>query len=90
MPRVKTSIYIDKELWSRFKAHASSRGLEASKFLENLIKEVFISDAIDEALKGMNISEDYEINFEPVVSREPVSELVRVVRDERRNHLSGQ
>lgn len=71
-------------MWNRFKAYVSSKGLEVNKYLENLIKEVFISDAI----KAMNISEDYEINFEPIEPQGPVSELVRVVRDERGNHLS--
>lgn len=89
MPRGKTSIYIDKELWDRFKRYVASKGLEVSKYLESLIREALISDFIDEALRSMNLSEDYEIDFEPIEPAESVSELVRVIRDERRDNLSG-
>lgn len=36
--KVKTSIYVDRDLWSSFKEYSSKSGVEVSKMLEELIK----------------------------------------------------
>ena len=38
MGKMKTSIYIDEELWREFKKHATEQGLNSSELLEELIK----------------------------------------------------
>ncbi len=90
MVKVKTSIYVDKELWEKFKKYASRRGIEASRLLEEMIRDEIIDDALDTILLDLAGSEKYEIDFDPVEAREGVvSDLVRVMRDERSNTLSG-
>jgi len=37
--RTKTSIYVDRELWERFRRYARSRGIEVSRLLEEIIRE---------------------------------------------------
>ncbi len=90
MVKVKTSIYIDKELWEKFKKHVSRKGVETSKLLEEIIRDEMIEDTLEHILLGLASSENYEIDFEPVKTREgTVSELIRVMRDERSNNLPG-
>ncbi|MCE4599242.1 MAG: hypothetical protein F7C81_03490 [Desulfurococcales archaeon] len=90
MVKVKTSIYVDKELWEKFKMYALKRGMEVSRLLEDMMRDEMIEDALDNILLDLAGSEDYEIDFEPVKPREGlVSELVRVMRDERANSVSG-
>ncbi len=90
MVRVKTSIYVDKDLWERFKRHARRKGLETSRLLEYVLEDEIAEDEIDEALLKLAGSEVDEIDFEPVEPRGGlVSELVRVVRDERSGSISG-
>lgn len=36
--KVKTSIYVDKELWEAFRRYAGSRGVEVSGLLEELMR----------------------------------------------------
>jgi len=76
--KVKTSIYIDRDLWSSFKEYASKSGVEVGKMLEELIKDSLIEAELDKTLA--KIEERYEIDFNPV---EPISTLVRIMRDER-------
>ena len=86
--KVKTSIYIDKGLWEKFKKYASKKGLEASRLLEELIRDEIIDDALESILLDLASSENYEIDFEPIRTREGgVSELIRVMRDERSSSL---
>ncbi|MEB3772292.1 MAG: hypothetical protein GSR82_01270 [Desulfurococcales archaeon] len=90
MVRVKTSIYVDRDLWERFKRHARRKGLETSHLLERVLEEEIAEDEIDEALLKLAGSEVDEIDFEPVEPRRGlVSELVRVVRDEGSGSISG-
>ena len=90
MVKVKTSIYINKELWEKFKRHAARKGVEVSRLLEEMISDEIIEDALEDALLGLAGSENYEIDFEPIKAREgTVSDLIRVMRDERSNNLSG-
>ncbi|MEM0053479.1 MAG: hypothetical protein QXL89_04780 [Nitrososphaeria archaeon] len=90
MSRVKTSIYIDKELWEKFKVQASKNGVELTELLEELIQDSLIDSFLNKVVEEVGGIEDYEIKFEPVEPKGgSVSELIRVIRDERRNSLSG-
>ncbi|MEM2988102.1 MAG: CopG family transcriptional regulator [Candidatus Bathyarchaeia archaeon] len=84
MGKVKTSIYADKELWEKYKSSLARRGLEISQALEDLIKDKLVEELLDEAVKDIENTEDYEIDFEPVKPKKGlVSTLVRTMRDER-------
>lgn len=90
--KVKTSIYVDKELWSKFKMYARRRGMDLSSLLEDMIADELVEEIIDKALGAwLEKAEDFEIAFQPV---EPVSGTVSdLVREERRGRiarLSGQ
>ncbi|PUA31938.1 MAG: hypothetical protein B7O98_08100 [Zestosphaera tikiterensis] len=91
MVKVKTSIYVDRELWERFKKYALRRGVEVSKLLEDMVRDEMIEEILDEALLSMVGSEDYEIDFKPIKPREGlVSELIRVAREERASDIPRQ
>ena len=79
---MKTSIYIDRDLWSSFKEYASKSGVEVGKMLEELIRDSLIEAELDKALA--KIEERYEIDFNLV---EPISTLIRVMRDERADRV---
>jgi len=86
---VKTSIYVDRELWERFKGYALRRNVEVSKLLEDMIKEEIVEDVLSDVLLDLAGYEDYVVDFEPVKPREgSVSDLVRVMRDERAGGIS--
>ena len=90
MTKVKTSIYIDRELWERFKRYAAMRGVEASRLLEDIMRDEMVEDALSEALLSLAGSETYEVDFEPVEPRGGlVSELIRAMRDERGGRIPG-
>lgn len=82
-------MYVDVELWERFKKHAVERGSGASRLLEELIREE-LGDYVDEALGELASSDSYEISFEPVEPKGSVSQFVREMRDERERVLLGQ
>lgn len=88
MVKVKTSIYVDKELWSRFKKYARMRGLEVSRLLEEMIGDEMAEGMLDRGLLEMVDSAVYELDFDPVSCKGSVSELVRVMRDERAADVS--
>ncbi len=84
MAKVKTSIYVDKDLWEKFKKHALKRGIEVSSLLEKLIEEEIAEETLGKTLLELAGGEDYEVDFEPVKPRKGlVSELVRLMRDGR-------
>jgi len=87
--RKKTSIYVDEELWERFKRHAAARGVEVSRLLEELMMEE-LGDYLDELLGELSGPESYELDFEPVEPSGPVGPIVREMRDERGRSLLGQ
>ncbi|MEM1546782.1 MAG: hypothetical protein QXY40_04620 [Candidatus Methanomethylicia archaeon] len=88
MARKKSSIYVDDELWRRFKKHAIENGVELSTLLEEIIREELM-DNVDKALEELAGLEVYELEFKPIEPREgAVSELVRAMRDERANSIS--
>jgi len=87
----KTSVYVDRELWARFKRRARRRGVDISDLLEEVIRDGLVEDALDSILLELAGSEEYELDFDPVKPREGlVSELVRELRDERAGSVSGQ
>ncbi|MGC9153237.1 MAG: ribbon-helix-helix protein, CopG family [Vulcanisaeta sp.] len=86
MGKIKTSIYIDEELWREFKKYAAERGLDVSELLEELIKE----ELMTELNTLMPEESNPELDFEPIKPRGMVSSLVREMRDERESDLSGQ
>ncbi|MGQ9782290.1 MAG: hypothetical protein ACUVQ8_08680 [Nitrososphaeria archaeon] len=89
MVKVKTSIYVDKELWEKFKLQASKKGIEIGRMLEEIIKDEMTDNFLNQMIADTGGSEDYEIEFEPVAPEKGlVSELVRVMRDERENNIS--
>jgi post-segregation antitoxin (ccd killing protein) len=86
MAKVKTSIYVDKELWEKFKEHARKLGKEVSRLLEEIMEDEAVESTLDDALSELAGREDYEIDFEPIEPKEgTVSELIRAMRDERAN-----
>ncbi len=89
MVKVKTSIYIDKEVWEKFKMYAAREGVEISSLLEEIIMNEVVDPFLDKALLEAAGSEDYVLDFEPVEAKGTVSELVRAVRDERAKDLLG-
>ncbi len=89
MSKTKTSIYIDKELWERFKKYAKSKNIEVSKLLEEIISESMLEDEIVNILGELIEGEVVELDFEPIIPKNGiVSTLVRELRDERENSLS--
>ena len=52
MVKVKTGIYVDKELWERFRKYAMSKGVEVSKLEYSLV----------DALVELAGSEDYKVD----------------------------
>ncbi|PUA31634.1 MAG: hypothetical protein B7O98_09045 [Zestosphaera tikiterensis] len=91
MVKVKTSIYVDRELWERFKKYALRKGVEVSKLLEEMVRDEMIEETLDEALLSMVGSEDYEIDFKPIKPGEGlVSELIRVAREEGASDIRRQ
>ncbi len=88
---MKTSVYVDEELWEGLKRRALEAGVEVSALLEELIRDEVPEFALSEALLELAGAEDYCIDFEPVELTEGlVSELVREMRDERARGVPGQ
>ncbi|EHR78084.1 hypothetical protein OCC_04480 [Thermococcus litoralis DSM 5473] len=89
MGKIKTSIYIDDELWWELKKDAAEEKKDLSKLLEEIISEGLLLD-IESALEKMLEKFEKKIEFEPVPARGSISELVRRMRDEREDSLLGQ
>mgnify|MGYP000253420794 FL=1 len=87
--RAKTSIYVDRNLWEKFKRYAARRGVDVSSLFEELIRDEMADYLLSEELSRLGISEDYEVDFEPVEPRGAVSELIREMRDERAGSVPG-
>jgi post-segregation antitoxin (ccd killing protein) len=86
--KVKTSIYVDRDLWERYKSSVLGRGLEISRALEELMEEDLPEYLLEKAVERLGEEAWYEIDFEPVKPREgTVSAYVRAMRDERSNSL---
>jgi len=89
MGKIKTSIYVDEDLWKKFKKIASSRDQELSEALEGLLREELMVD-LEAVVRELVDELDAELDFKPVKAEAPVSELVREMRNERENRLLGQ
>ena len=84
MVRVKTSIYVDRDVWKRFRDYARRRGVEVSRLLEELMLEAMLEEEVLKALEELGEASPVELDFEPIEPRGGlVSELVREMRDER-------
>jgi hypothetical protein len=89
LAKIKTSIYIDKNLWEKLKSIALKNGLEVSQMLEEIIKNEIIEDFLEQILERTENFESYEIDFEPLEPEKGfVSEFIRVMRNERSNNIS--
>jgi hypothetical protein len=89
LAKIKTSIYIDKNLWEKLKSVALKNGLEVSQMLEEIIKNEIIEDFLEQVLERTENFESYEIDFEPLEPEKGfVSEFIRVMRNERSNNIS--
>lgn len=87
MSRRKSSIYVNEELWRRFKSYAVERGLEVSLLMEELIREELM-DHVEEGLSELAGLKTYELDFEPVEPENLISTLVKEMRDDRSDSLS--
>ena len=89
MARVKTSIYVDRSLWRRFREYARRKGVEASRLLEELMEEAMLEEEVPKALEALEEEPSLELDFEPVKPQGgTVSELVREMRSGRANSVS--
>uniref|UniRef100_A0A7C4BBV2 CopG family transcriptional regulator n=1 Tax=Ignisphaera aggregans TaxID=334771 RepID=A0A7C4BBV2_9CREN len=82
--KVKTTIVIDRDLWSKFKAKLLEEGVdEVSGVIEELIKEELML-GIDSALSRLIESELIQV-IEPVkpLARTSAEEVVRELRESR-------
>ena len=68
--KVKTSIYVDKELWEKFKKYAMKRGVEVSNLLEDVIRDEMVDETLESTLLEIAGFEDYEIDFQPIEPKE--------------------
>ena len=85
MGKVKTSVYLDEELWKEFKELAQREKSEVSKLLE----EALMNYLINEVLRDVDDSE-VPLWFEPLkVEGESSENLVREMRDDREKRLLG-
>lgn len=87
MVRVKTSVYVDSELWQNLKRRAYEENKDLSDLIEELIVEK-ISLEVEKKLES-SISLDSEIDFKPIKPKSEISKLVREMRDERGQILLG-
>jgi hypothetical protein len=88
MRRFKTSVYVDRELWERFKKTFRSRGL--TRVLEEALEEKLLEESSEGVLPPLDNAWSVEVNFEPVTPRKSVSGLVKVERRRREKSLSRQ
>ncbi|HLH45451.1 MAG TPA: hypothetical protein VKV31_01670 [bacterium] len=88
MRRFKTSVYVDRELWERFKMTFRSRGL--TRVLEEALEEKLLEESLEGVLPPLDNTWSVEVNFEPVTPKKSVSGLVKVGRRRREKSLSGQ
>ncbi len=85
MGKVKTSVYLDEELWKEFKELAQREKSEVSRLLE----EALMNYLINEVLRDVDDSE-VPLWFEPLkVEGESSERLVREMRDDREKRLLG-
>lgn len=86
MGKIKTSVFIDRELWIEFKKHVASRDRELSEVLEELLREELMMD-LEDAVKELIGTLEVGLDFEPIKPKASLSEIVREMRDEREGDL---
>jgi predicted DNA-binding protein len=86
--KIKTSISIDRELWIELKTLASRQGKDVSSTLKDAIENELISD-LNKSLAKYSIMNTSDLDFEPIKIDRGISDLVRSMRDDRENSISG-
>jgi hypothetical protein len=84
--RVKTTIIIDRELWSRFKARLLEEGVEeVSRAIEEVIREELSEDYVAEAIRGLLGGVEPSLEVKPVkpLVETDAGRVVRELRNER-------
>ncbi len=85
--KVKTSISIDKQIWVELKNLALQRGMDISSVLKETIEnELYLN--LDEYLMKYSKYSKADLDFEPIKSKGNVSDLIRSMRDDRKNRIS--
>ncbi len=85
--KVKTSISIDKQIWVELKNLALQRGMDISSVLKEAIEnELYLN--LDEYLMKYSKYSKADLDFEPIKSKGNVSDLIRSMRDDRKNRIS--
>ncbi|MEM2329738.1 MAG: hypothetical protein QW297_06455 [Candidatus Jordarchaeales archaeon] len=85
MVRIKTSIYVDRDIWSKYRSLVTRRGDEVSRMLEEIMRDELVDEILGQILVE---GERGEVDFEPVRLREgSVSEFVRAMRNGRAGSL---
>ncbi len=85
--KIKTSIYVDKDKWEQFKGHAVKRGLQASDVFEEIMDDDAAAEELLSGLSDARVTAPGEIEFDPVVPKDSVSQFVRNERDGRNSSL---
>lgn len=73
----------------RLKNLALEQGKDISSILENAIENELISN-LDKSLMKYSSKTVSDLDFEPVKPKQQISDLVRSMRDDRENRISGQ
>ncbi len=84
--RVKTTIVIDRELWSRFKARLLEEGVEeVSRAIEEFIREELSEDYVAEAIRGLlgDVEPPLEVKLVKPLVETDAGRAVRELRGER-------
>jgi len=83
--KVKTTIVIDRELWTRFKARILEEGLEeVSRVIEEIIREEVLEDYVVSAIREL-MGKESLLEVKPVkpLIETDAGRAVREIRDER-------
>ena len=87
--KTKTSISIDQQVWIKLKNLATERNTNISSALQKAIESELLSNFDDSIIK-YSTRRRSDLDFDPVEPKQKVSELIRRMRDERENSISGQ
>ena len=87
--KTKTSISIDQQVCIKLKNLATERNTNISSVLQKAIDGELLSN-FDDSIMKYSTKRRSDSDFDPVEPKQKVSELVRRMRDERENSISGQ
>ncbi len=85
--KVKTSISMDKQIWMELKNFALQQGKDISSILKEAIENEIYLNLDEYLMKYSKYSKD-DLDFEPIKSKGNVSDLIRSMRDDRKNRVS--